>query len=364
VPILLPRVPEGDAIEQHARERVLTRLRADIAAEPSGARVQRRKHIGLLATAAAAMAVAATVVALTSGLDEGHVAPAASAAAILRQTAQAAERAPAPGALDPGRYLYVRRTAVEPRVIQRDGDRFTVFIRYVEEDWTARDGSGRSRETPAAPAFPTAADRAAWQRAGSPSNREMVGNYLPILQGTDLQAPANPRHAFPARAGNAGLSYAAARALPTDPRRLEALLRRQIGSVDEFTPQTRDGVATVRLLEWSGRLLGGAPLDSGQRAALLRVVAAQPGVRIAHDAVDRLGRRGTAVRLDVPAEFDPSRPPYRAIPTRRSTTLIVDAHAGTLLGTRTTLAKPDGTVLGDYGAVYESAAVASTTQRP
>jgi hypothetical protein len=51
--------------------------------------------------------------------------------------------------LPPGRYFYARRVAAEPRVIHRNGQRFTVFIRYIEEDWTTRDGSGRSRETPA-----------------------------------------------------------------------------------------------------------------------------------------------------------------------------------------------------------------------
>jgi hypothetical protein len=266
--------------------------------------------------------------------------------------------------LPPGRYFYARRVAAEPRVIHRNGQRFTVFIRYIEEDWTTRDGSGRSRETPAPPAFPTPADRAAWQRAGAPSSRAMVGNYLPILEGTDLTARANRRHAFPARSGGAGLSYREIRSLPTAPDELAELLRRTIGSAREFTPQTRAGVIRVRMLEWIGRLLGGAPLDVPQRAALLRLAAAQRGVRVSHDAVDRLGRSGTAVRLDVAAVLDPSRPPHRRITSRHSTTLIVGPRTGALLGTRVTLTTGAGDVVADSGAVYRTAIVASTTDRP
>jgi hypothetical protein len=115
---------------------------------------------------------------------------------------------------------------------------------------------------------------------------------------------------------------------------------------------------------WIGRLLGGAPLDSAQRAALLRVAAAQPGVRVSRDVVDHLGRAGTAVRLDVRVDFDPSRPPYRRLPTRRSTTLVVQPSTGALLGTRSTLARADGRVVTDIGAVYSSAIVPSTSARP
>jgi hypothetical protein len=365
LPLLLPDAPEGDRVERMARQRALTRLRAEIAAEKPPPPPRRRRRPILLAAAGVAAAAAATLVAVTSGLDEGRVVPAdSSAAAVLRRAAASAEHAPAPGALPPGRYLYVRRTVMEPRVIRRHGERFTVFIRYVNEDWTARDGSGRNRATPAPPTFPTSADRAAWRRAGAPSTRAMVGNYLPILEGTDFRVAANPRRAFPARAGWAGRSYAEIRALPSDPHRLERLLRRQIPSTREFTPQTRDAVARTHLLEWIGELLGGAPLDPAQRAALLRVAAAQPGVRVSRDSIDRLGRAGTAVRLDVQVAFDPSRPPYRRLPTRRSTTLLVQPSTGALLGTRSTLARADGRVVTDIGAVSSSAIVPSTSARP
>jgi hypothetical protein len=370
--LLLPEVPEDDAVERAARAYALRRLRTEIAGAQAetapprapGTTGRRRPRALVLAFAGLAAAATAAVVALTSGLDEGRVTPAdSSAAAILRRTAAAAEHAPAPGALAAGQFLYVRRTAVEPRTIHRGGETFVVFVRYLDEDWTARDGSGRNRSTPAAPGFPTIADRAAWERAGRPSTRTMVGNYLPIVAGTDAKAGPLPRHAFPARAGGAGLSYGEVRALPSDPEQLERRLRARLPSVSRYTPQTRAGVARTYLLEWIGRLLGGVPLDGAQRAALLRVAAAQPGVRVSHDAVDRLGRGGTAVRLDVRAVLDPSRPPHRALVTRRSTTLIVDEASGALLGTRTLARDANGRTVGDFGAVYRTTVVDSVTRR-
>ena len=225
----------------------------------------------LLAPAALAIAAGA-VIALSSGVDDGQIAPTPSAAALLTRAADAARTAPAPGALAPGEYLYVRRTAMEPKRITRGGERFTVFIRYVQEDWTARDGSGRSRARPAKPSFPSVRDKAAYERAGSPSNRTMVGNYLPILDGTDVTSPARPRRAFPARSTFA-MSYRQVRALSANPVALEQRLRAETGSLREIDAASRDAMARLRLLERIGGLLAGAPLDAAQRAALFEVAA-------------------------------------------------------------------------------------------
>jgi hypothetical protein len=361
---LLPEVPQDDAIERAARERVRARLREHVVPAPTPRRFTRRPRMVLGGAAGAAGAAAVVALALTSGLNDGHVAPApSSAATVLRQTAAAAERAPAIDGLGSGQYLYAKRTMFEPRTIHRRGETFTAYIRYVEEDWTARDGSGRNRSSATTPAFPTAGDRAAWERAGRPSTRTMVGNYVPIMASTDHRAAANARRAFPARTGGSGLSYHQVRTLPTAPRALERRLRSRLSSVRAFTPQTRAGVARVQLLQRIGSLLSGAPLRATQRAALLRVAAAQPGVRLSHAMTDRLGRAGTAVRLDALAILDPSRPPHKRIASRRSMTLIVDPTSGALLGTRVVLAAESGKVTGDYGAVYHSAVVGSTTQR-
>ena len=301
-----------------------------------------------LAVPGLAAAAAAALVALTSGVDEGRVSPPpASAAQLLTRAADAAEGAPAPGALGPGRYLYVARTAMEPKEITRGGETFTVFIRYLDEDWTARDGSGRSRHQPIPPTFPTREDRAAWKRAGSPSARKMIGNYLPIVGSTDVRDQGRPGRAFPARS-TFGMSYRAVRALPTDPALLEAKLRARLRPGRNFTPESSELMTRMQLLERVGQLLAGTPLDAAQRAALFRVAAGIEGVKVSEDALDQLGRKGTAVKLEGTIALDGSvRPEYEGIRVHRGTVIVFDPGTGALLGTRHTLNDDV-----DQGAVY------------
>ena len=75
-------------------------------------------------------------------------------------------------------------------------------------------------------------------------------------------------------------------------------------------------------------------------------------MRVSADALDRLGRRGTAVRLQARIELNAARPPYRKLPTTRAVSLVFDPATGALLGTRFTLADAGGRTVGDYGAVY------------
>jgi hypothetical protein len=63
------------------------------------------------------------------------------------------------------------------------------------------------------------------------------------------------------------------------------------------------------------------PLPPAVRAAVLRFVAATPGIRLTGHVTDRAGRPGIAVSLDSD---------YSGLPTRY--TLIFDEHDGRLLG--------------------------------
>ena len=131
-----PRGARRGASKRRGRPQAAARRRP---AAPS----RRGARRAWLAVPAFAAAAAAALVALTSGVDEGRVSPPpASAAQLLTRAADAAEAAPAPGALGPGQYLYVTRAAMEPKEITHGGEPFTVFIRYLDEDWTARDGRG------------------------------------------------------------------------------------------------------------------------------------------------------------------------------------------------------------------------------
>ncbi|MBE2319201.1 hypothetical protein DVA67_024710 [Solirubrobacter sp. CPCC 204708] len=191
---LFPPVPADDEVERAAREKGLAALREAAADEArrsragtasgaaaSGPRrrgVRRRSWLVLPAVAA----VAAGVFALTSGVDEGRVSPPpASAAQLLSRAADAAATAPAPGAIGPGEHFYVRRTAMEPKTIERGGERFTVFIRSVDEDWTAR----RVRAQPAP------ARGAGVPGAARPGRVGASGRAEPARD--DRQLPADPR---------------------------------------------------------------------------------------------------------------------------------------------------------------------------
>ena len=290
IDVLFPPVPADDEVERAARHRALVALRE--AARDARAGAAR------------------------DGAARGSPPP-ASAAQLLTRAADAAEGAPAPGALGPGQYLYVARTAMEPKKITRGGETFTVFIRYLDEDWTARDGSGRSRHQPIPPTFPTREDRAAWKRAGSPSARKMLGNYLPIVGSTDVRDKGRPGRAFPARS-TFGMSYRAVRALPTDPALLEAKLLARLRPGRNFRPKSSELMTRVQLLERVGQLLAGTPLDAAQRAALCR--------------------KGTAVKLAGTIALDGSvRPEYEGIRVHRGTVIVFDPGTGALLGTRHTL---------------------------
>ena len=156
---------------------------------------------------------------------------------------------------------------------------YTAYVRYAFEDWVAPDGSGRYRGYPLAPSFPTAADRAAWVKAGSPK--------FPTVAPEHGRRPAS-EHAFPPREGSTALSYAQVRALSPDPAKLEAQLR-------ALLPGTASPAGNTGVLDRAGALLAAAPLTPAQRSALFHVAAGLPGVRISTDALDRFGQRGTAV---------------------------------------------------------------------
>jgi hypothetical protein len=94
------------------------------------------------------------------------------------------------------------------------------------------------------------------------------------------------------------LSYAELRRLPTNPARLDAALDRLAARyhVDRLFPQ-RDLNAAIR---W-GMLRGLAetPTSAALRAALYRVIAATPGIRLLGRERDSIGRYGMAVAIDV-----------------------------------------------------------------
>jgi hypothetical protein len=122
------------------------------------------------------------------------------------------------------------------------------------------------------------------------------------------------------------VSYAQARALPSDPQRLARTLR---------IPKT-GRIEMLRAFERIGVYLIGTPLDAAQRSALYRVTATVPGMRVTDDAVV------------AEADFDGS---------HYSFALVFDPRSARLVATHTRISGPD-TV--DQRTTYKLAVRSST----
>lgn len=346
-------VPDDDA-----RRDARAALMAAVTAERSDreqvtstrARWYRRRPRPLAAAATVAVLLGGVLAAL-SGLDQGNVEPTpATAQAALEQAALVA----ADGqdvSLAPGDYWYSssEHTAVTPAFDPTAMDSpegsapaaHTVLTRFRREAWLGPDGEGRIRhEQIAPPEFLDESDRQRWIDAGRP----------PLETGTDIDQPVVPyagddAPAEPYPFGSARLSYDELDALPTDAARLAERLRAFIpdnhctNRPSQTTP-CAPGDTQMALFQMIGGLLRETPVSPDLRAALYRVAAAIPGIRLANQHGDAGGRTGVAVSLANPHErrtlvFDPD---TAALLAERTVTLRAkrapDAH-GSLIPART-----------------------------
>lgn len=265
--------------------------------QPVGRRVSRRHLLSALTLAAA---IAAAIVILRSG---GALAPPpATAASVLRASADALDRLGGSRSLGPGEFLYTR-TVQWWRYA--DYGPHPYVVRSIQEQWLARDGHGRSRYDVVG-------------LSGDGANRS-----LPLARSSDARLSRSSRPFIISTLPSPGilLSYAQLRSLPTNPTGLNAALNRLAGRyhVNKLFPQ-RDLNAAIR---W-GMLRGLAetPTSAPLRAALYRVLAATPGVRLLGRTRDSVGRYGMAVAIDV----DGAR-----------LAMILDPQTGELLQTSRTL---------------------------
>ncbi|WP_344282256.1 hypothetical protein, partial [Actinomadura napierensis] len=270
----------------------------------------------LLAGVAGGSVAVAGGVAVT-GADGGHAgrhAPTAQASPVdartfLLASAKTAERAPAV----PGRYWYTNEVTFEyhakseadalrklrekasaargansPAPAATDGDKAPPFAYTLvtgQESWLSRTGHDRSRTITgigARTSFPTAADKAAWRRAGSPDLLSRYGhggvnNYDEPLryQIGDVQVTTADLLKLPVTAD----------ALGAEMRRRHEADKRKRSDVGSFADY----------LWWTAQDLLAGPITPGTKAALYRLLADQPGIRSEGAATDRLGRKGVAV---------------------------------------------------------------------
>jgi hypothetical protein len=255
----------------------------------------RRLTLGLVLAAL----VGAAVLALRSG---GALRPQpATAAAVLNASATALDDQGGSRALAPGDYFY-SRTAVWWRYAEFS--RHPYVVRSIQQEWLARDGQGRSHS----------------QVVGL--SGVGVSRRLPLTRSHDARMRRPQARPFILSvAPEILLSYAQLRHLPTDPTRLSVALDRLAVShhVDRQFPQ-RDVRTAIRFEML--RELAELPTSASLRAALYRVLAATPGIRLLGRTRDSVGRYGMAVAVNVEdAQLE----------------LILDPATGELLQTSRTL---------------------------
>jgi hypothetical protein len=239
----------------------------------AGPRISRRRVLSALALAAV---VGAAALILRSG---GVVAPQpATAAEVLRASAAALSRHGGPRALGPGDYFYTRtmewwnEAGFGPH---------PYIVRSLQEEWLARDGHGRSRYVVVG-------------LSGRGANRS-----LPFARSQDARLGRSARPFILSTLPTPGivLSYAQLRRLPTNPARLDVALNHIAASyhVSRLFPRLTYGTV-IRFAILRG--LAEAPSSAALRAALFRVLAATPGIRLLGPARDSIGRWGVAVAVD------------------------------------------------------------------
>jgi hypothetical protein len=225
----------------------------------------------------------------------------ATAAGVLNASAAALERQGGSRALQTGDYFY-SKVAVWWRYAQFSPHPYVV--RSIQEEWLARDGHGRSR----------------YHVVGLSGTG--VSRHLPLTRSQDAQLRGRQARPFIlSSAPVIGLSYAELRDLPTDPTRLGAALDRLAARhhVDQLFPN-RDSGTAIRFEML--RELAELPTSASLRAALYRVLATTPKIRLLGRTRDSVGRYGTALAVTVEgAQLE----------------LILNPRTGELLQTRRTL---------------------------
>jgi hypothetical protein len=254
--------------------------------------------------AAQSPAAALGVYHLPAGAADARVGTVAAGREALLTAARTVARE-APAAI--GRY-WVNDAVVGNFIrVGRPGDRYEILEKTSIPDWTASAAKARSLQfmQKLGVQLASAADRAPWRRAGSPTTWN-VDPEITVAdpQGGDmgfdgdltaragklidfgLETSSNNRNfAF----GSAMLSIRQLQALPADPARLKKLILRGAGNLGE-------GGADSYLFQDTPSLLT-LTVTPAVRAALYRMLAGLPGVRRLGQVRDVAGQRGIAVAL-------------------------------------------------------------------
>ncbi len=311
--------------EEAARAALLARFRAR--RRPS---LVRRLPVRAVAVAGVSTALALIV---AFGLLPGGRgdAPTAAAAETLTRVARVAAAQPAPAALGPGEYFYTKSRGASLSTSDSGGRVWSTLVPITRQLWIARDGSGRLLEKTGEPEFLSAADKRAWEAAGSP--------------------PLGANETSDKRFEAGGLFFRDTERLPTEPEELAEVVRARAAGTD--VP------VNVEMFVVVGDLLRETRTSPELRSALYQVAADIPGIELVGEVKDPVGRIGVAVAVSSD---------YSGALERRQ--MIIDPRTGDLLaeeavllrGAKFVQAEP-GTVIG-YTVYLDSGITEAVDARP
>jgi len=261
------------------------------ASEHWSARPRRRPRGLVLSVAAGAATAAAGATALAIGLLSGPAGtappgaatghPQAATVAALYKLSRVAARQPAAGPPGPGQFQYTSSTGVGEACAATSNLSACWKVHDKREIWIGPDGSGRLRESQTDPAFLTAKDRENWLA---------MGKSKPPLVGPPSDEKYGPGGLSP---GPTDLSK-----LPTDPAQLAEMISSR--KIEGGPPGPAEDFVQV------GDLLRETAASPELRAALFKVAAGIPGVKLLGTVTDSDGRSGTAIAFPNSASNEPT----------------------------------------------------------
>jgi hypothetical protein len=243
-----PSIPEGDPVEEQARSRARSLLRAEMAAAAERRSPPRRRRLVLRGALVFAVLAAATLIGLDLGLPgkSSKVGPQVASASTLEQFARLVAAAPSKP-LQPGQYYYLK--VLSGSGLEAVKSSSGAYQNAAEEEiWIGADGSGLVLS----PGY---------------AQRYSAADPMPMLRFQGVE-----------------LDYRGLLALPTEPKALERWLARESSGNG---PETQD-VELVMI----GELLGRTPAPPKLRAALYRLIDSFPSTRAEGRVLDPLGRKG------------------------------------------------------------------------
>lgn len=335
------RTPRDDAVERHALAQARDALHAAAVAErrtaPRHRPSRRFGRFTLIAGLAATIAVVVAFLPGGTGTDVARFGPStASAQVLLERAAQVISRhrwRP----LRPGEYFYAREVASDPGRNGRASGRPT----FIQSVWVGPNGFARLVQTGPDTVIPDGdvlIFHATAQQLETEGQRERTGAHLRIL-------------AYAQKFRWVNLDYQQLIQLPTDPSTLLQYIEQHATGGG---PRFSDIFSYAQALLGGGGT-GGAPLPPKVSAAMYRVIARLPGMRLIGPTRDPLGRAGVAVGLFFKHQSG-------------RIELIFNPKTGVLLGERQiSLSRKDGAPPGTviaWSAIEDQGVVHSDRQAP